>query len=136
MATTSASAPVLDPNDPHDQWLLGLDTSHIKPLEDDWQKHPYWADLGELDNDESSLAAVAKEMAIEDSPEEKAEDCKVPSSHCSDHTRVSVPSQPSQPSQHSTLPHAANRPQTCWRPTTNSIRNAAPLSCRIKATTL
>lgn len=86
MATTSASAPVLDPNDPHDQWLLGLDTSHIKPLEDDWEKHPYWAELGELENEESSLAAVAKEMAIEDSPEEKAEDCKVPSFHNHNYT--------------------------------------------------
>lgn len=77
MAARPVITPGLDPNDPADVWLDSLDVSHIKPLDDDWENHPYWADQDDLENDESDLAAAAREMAIEDSPEEKAEDCKV-----------------------------------------------------------
>eukprot|EP00892_Ulva_mutabilis_P003530 jgi/Ulvmu1/1549/UM110_0012.1 len=76
MATNAVNAPVLDPNDPSDRWLMNLDTSHIKPLGDDWQNHPYWADDGDLAEKDSNLAKVAEEMSTEDTPEQKAENCK------------------------------------------------------------
>lgn len=77
MAPNAVGAPILDPNDPSDKWLLDADTSHIEPLDDDWRNHPYWADTGDLSEKDSNLAQIAQEMAIEDSPEEKAENCKV-----------------------------------------------------------
>ena len=61
----------------HDAWLDGLETSHIQPLDDNWQNHPFWADEADMKNPETAAGKVIEEMQSEFSPEERAESCKV-----------------------------------------------------------
>jgi hypothetical protein len=65
----------------YDEWLESVDTSHIKPLQDDWHKHPFWADAQEMQNPESEAGKIVKCMQNEFTDEERAVSCKVSASH-------------------------------------------------------
>ena len=61
----------------HDAWIDSIDTSHIKPLGDNWQDHPFWADEEDARNPETAAGKAIADMQSEFSPEERAESCKV-----------------------------------------------------------
>ena len=61
----------------HDTWLEQLDTSHIKPLDDDWAHHPFWADARDLQDDSTEAGQLVRTMQDEFTPEERASGCKV-----------------------------------------------------------
>jgi hypothetical protein len=71
-ASTSAAA-----MDEHDVWLEGVDTSHIKPLKEDWDKHAFWADEKTVKDPTTEAGKIAAEMASGLTPDERAESCKV-----------------------------------------------------------
>lgn len=60
-----------------DQWLDSFDTSSTPPLEEGWDKHPFWADQETLANPESEAAQLVEELQNECTPEERAESLKV-----------------------------------------------------------
>lgn len=61
----------------HDAWLEGVNTSHIQPLDDNWQDHPFWADEAAVKNPDTPAGKVIEEMQSEFTPQERAESCKV-----------------------------------------------------------
>lgn len=61
----------------HNSWLDQLDTSHIAPLDDDWAKHPFWADAKDLQDESTEAGQLVKAMQGEFSPTERASSCKV-----------------------------------------------------------
>jgi hypothetical protein len=67
----------------YDNWLESVDTSHIQPLEDDWNKHPFWADPQEMQNPDSEAGKIVQCMQNEFTPKERAMSCKVstPATH-------------------------------------------------------
>lgn len=61
----------------HDEWLDKVDTSHIQPLKDDWDKHAFWADDKTVKDPTTEAGKVAEEMASNLTPDERAESAKV-----------------------------------------------------------
>jgi hypothetical protein len=65
----------------HDAWIDNLDASHIKPLDDNWKDHPFWADEEDVRNPDTAAGKAIATMQDEFTPEERAESCKVPHPH-------------------------------------------------------
>lgn len=61
----------------HDAWLDSVDASNIKPLDDNWKDHPFWADAEDARNPDTAAGKAIADMQSEFSPEERAESCKV-----------------------------------------------------------
>jgi hypothetical protein len=76
-ATYASKADLARMAEQHDAWMDSIDTSHIKPLGDDWKDHPMWADEAALQNTKSPAGKVMHEMQKASTPEERAESCKV-----------------------------------------------------------
>lgn len=67
----------------HDAWLDSIDTSHIKPLDESWADHPFWADAKDVQNPETKAGQAVQQMQSEFTTEERAESCKVRRMHTS-----------------------------------------------------
>jgi hypothetical protein len=60
----------------NDAWLDNVDTSHVKPLSEDWEKHAFWADEKNVKDPSTEAGKIAEEMASGLTPSERAESCK------------------------------------------------------------
>lgn len=75
----ASCAPARNDLDPHahDDWLETVDVSHVKPLDDNWKDHPFWADDEAFKDSGTEAGKIVKEMSSGLTPEERAESCKV-----------------------------------------------------------
>lgn len=60
----------------HDEWLDKVDTSHIKPLKEDWDKHAFWAEDKDIKDKTTEAGKIAEEMSSGLTPDERAESAK------------------------------------------------------------
>jgi hypothetical protein len=60
----------------HEAWLDKLSTSHIQPLDDSWEQHPFWADSEDVSNPDTVPGKMMETMQSEFTPTERAESCK------------------------------------------------------------